>query len=533
MAVNRFPTEAVRRSLDDLPETLAATTDQPDPRELFVVPGHERALDPDSTLVVGERGTGKSFWSAALNGDLPRRLIAVQLPRLRLDKLDTSWGFSVSTRNRDHPSRRVLQRLQTDFEAEDIWRTVILHQLADRYSDGLPADTWEARVRYVAADPEREERLRDRISGHLREKRRRHLIIFDALDRTGSDWKAIRGLVRGLLQVCLDLLGLAGIQAKLFMRPDMWEDKRIWQFPDASKLHHGRVNLKWRRADLYGLLFHWLSNHADGGEAFRDWLNREHRLAFEAIPVAGTSVYPIPVKLRQDEALQQKVFRGMAPPYMGTNPRRGRTYSWLPNHLADAKGQVSPRSFLIAIREAQRCTRSQGHKEVLHWEGIKKGVQNASKVRVTELAEDYPWIGEMLAPLEGLTVPCRDEDIEDRWTQAGVVESINREQAAALEKGRTQSDSDKGVNRSFLPPHALDALGSESPERGLIRELERIGVIRHIDDIRVPARYGTARYGDRYAVIRRVDVDGEQIDIPDLFRVAAAIGRRGGVRPIR
>ncbi len=254
-------------------------------------------------------------------------------------------------------------------------------------------------MRYVVADPEREEMLLDHISEHLREKMCRHLIIFDALDRTGSDWNAIRGLVRGLLQVCLDLQGLPGIQAKLFMRQDMWEDKTIWQFPDASKLHHGRVDLEWRRADLYGLLFHWLSNHVTGGEPFRHWLDQKHRLKFEPVePVEPVSaikncVYPILERLRQDEAVQQAVLHDMATPYMGTNPRRGRTHTWLPNHLADAKGQVSPRSLLIAVREAQRNTKSRGYDEVLHWDGIKQGVRDASRVRVKELGEDYPWGG--------------------------------------------------------------------------------------------------------------------------------------------
>lgn len=507
MTADQFPAVDVRKSLDDLPETMAATIDQPDPRELFVVLGHERALDPASTVVVGDRGTGKSFWSAALNGTLTRHLIAAQLPRLRLDSIDTSWGFSVSTRNKDHPSRRVLQRLQADFGAEDIWRAVILHQLAARYDEPVRADTWTERVRYVVEDPEREEILQNRISERLQVEGRRHLIVFDALDRTGSDWKAIRRLARGLLQVCLDLKGLAGIQTKLFMRPDMWEDKTIWQFPDSSKLHHGRVNLEWRRADLYGLLWHWMSNHADGGEPFRDWLRWKHQLRFEAAQAEETLVFPIPSALRQDERLQQAVLHDMATPYMGTNRRRGKTYTWLPNHLADAKGQVSPRSFLIAIREAQRNTRSRGHREVLHWEGIKTGVQDASRVRVQELGEDYPWIQAVLEPLKGQTVPCRDEDIERRWTQAGVVESINRDQAAALEREQAQTDGDGEDDRFFLPPHALDSPGSDSPEHGLMQELQRIGIIRRVDE--------------------------ERVDIPDLFRVAAAIGRRGGVRPIR
>ena len=76
---------AIKRPLDGLPETMAATTEQPDPKALYVVQGHERALDPDTTVVVGDRGTGKSFWSAALNGPTTRHLIASQLPRLRLE----------------------------------------------------------------------------------------------------------------------------------------------------------------------------------------------------------------------------------------------------------------------------------------------------------------------------------------------------------------------------------------------------------------------------------------------------------------
>ncbi|TVQ87431.1 MAG: hypothetical protein EA400_11310 [Chromatiaceae bacterium] len=509
---------------------MAVGTDAPNPNELYVVLGHERALDPDSTLVVGDRGTGKSFWSAALNSPVSRALIHAQLPKLHLDRLETSWGFSVSTRNQDHPSRRVLQRLQAKFAAEDIWRAVLLRQLARRYAEALASEPWEDAVGlvaadpgvggipdspdcrwedvvgFVAADPEQEERLLNRISSRLAASGKRHLVVFDALDRTGSDWKTIRDLVRGLLQVCLDLKGQPGIRAKVFLRPDMWEDRAIWQFPDSSKLHHGRVPLEWRRTDLYGLLWHWLCNHGDGAQTYREWLHARHRLSFQATHADGARVYPIPARLRQDEDLQQEVLHDIATRYMGTNRRRGRTYTWLPNHLADAKGQVSPRSFLIAVRDAQRESRARGHKEVLHWEGIKRGVQSASSVRVQELREDYPWIRTVLDPLHGQTVPCAAEAIEQRWQQAGTVEAIERDRAATLAPGPAGSD-ETDDERFYLPPHALASASAEAPERALLQELQRIGVIRRSDD--------------------------ERVDIPDLFRVAAAIGRRGGVRPIR
>lgn len=506
MPLDQYPVDAVRRSLDALPETIAATTEQPDPRAMFVVLGHERALDPESTIVVGDRGTGKSFWSAALNSPVTRGLIHGQLPRLRLDRVEASWGFSVSTRNQDHPSRRVLQRLKSEgYAAEEIWRAVVLHQLMARYLDAMPGDDWLARVRYVADDPEREERFLTQISDRLRSQNKRHLIVFDALDRTGVDWKVIREFVGGLLQVCLDLSSQPNIKAKIFLRPDMWEDRTIWRFPDSSKLHHSRVPLEWRRVDLYGLLWHWLCNHGTDARTFRDWLQQRHGLQFEAIAAGEVEVYPIPQRLRQDEMLQQLVLHDMATQYMGTNRRRGKTYTWLPSHLADAKGQVSPRSFLIAIREAQRETLSRGHKEVLHWEGIKRGVQDASRVRVQELGEDYPWIQTVLEPLRGQTVPCRDEEIERRWKDSRVIETIEKQ--ALLEGAPAGPDSEEEDERFYLPPHALSASGSARPEAAMIQELQRIGVIR------------------------RVDCD--RVDIPDLFRVAASIGRRGGVRPIQ
>lgn len=263
----------------------------------------------------------------------------------------------------------------------------------------------------------------------MAESGKRHLVVFDALDRTGPDWKSIRELTKGLLRVCLPTLA------------------------------------------------------------------------------GAAEVWPIPRALRQDEELQEAVLCDLATRYMGTNHRRGRTYTWLPSHLADARGQVSPRSFLLAIRDAQRETLERGHATVLHWDSIKRGVQGASAVRVQELGEDYPWVQKVLEPLQGLAVPCSDEDIEQRWRSAGTVRAIERGGANAPSRQRPGNVQDRDDERFYLPPHALDLAATDHPEQALTQELQRIGVIRRVDD--------------------------ERVDIPDLFRVAAKIGRRGGVRPIR
>lgn len=490
--------EAVREALESIPEEIAHHgTEPPEVGQMYVVPSHEKALNPETPLVVGDRGVGKSFWSAALNGDATRTAIAKQLSRLNLESVQVSLGFSSGEGKTDHPSRRVLSKLrELDFTAENIWRAVILEQLATRSGQPLPGKDWEGHVRFVTTNPESEERLLNDIDSKLFKENRQHLIVFDALDRLGDNWQSIRELLKGLLRVCLDMRSYRAIRTKLFMRPDMFEDPLIWSFPDASKLHHGLVTLAWRRVDLYGLLWHWLANNQASGGAFRGWTEREYRLSFEQLEVKGQTVYAIPGMLRTNEDIQTSLLNAIASTYMGRNPRRGRTYTWLPTHLADAKGQVSPRSFLLAIKRAQAQSRERGAEEIIHYDGIKQGVQHASQIRRREMLEDYWWVEEVLKPLQGVVVPCTVDEMKDRWRNANVVE--------AVENPRDQGSDVK----AYLPPHALEDLASgEDPEDAIIEALVGIGVMNRLADGR--------------------------LNIPDLFRVAAGIGRKGGVKAIR
>jgi len=497
---------ALRPAFEAIPEEVAHHgTEPPPPEAVYVVPGHESALNPDTAVVVGDRGTGKSFWSAALNGEATRVVIGRQLKRLKLDRVKVSWGYSSATSNRHHPSRRGLKRLlEQGYQPEDIWRTVILHQLIEEtpHSEFLAADSWEARVAKVAADPEAEERLLAELDGALKARGERQLIVFDALDRLGDDWAQIRTLLRGLLRVGLDLRDYRAIRTKFFLRPDLWEDSRVWAFPDASKLTHGRVMLEWRRADLYGLLCHQLGNDPQAGPAFRAWLAEGFGEHFEALTIGSEPIHVVPEALRSSETLQAEVLRALASPFMGRNRRRGKTYTWLPTHLADAKGQISPRSFLVALKQAHTMTeRYHGDTPLLlHFEGIKHGVQEASRVRLRELKEDYPWVEQLLEPLRGMTVPAGADEVKARWQERGVI--------AAIRQAARESETDDDAARPYLPPHALESPNvGQSDEDALIEAAIDIGVMNRTADGR--------------------------LNIPDLFRVAAGIGRRGGVRAIR
>ncbi len=92
---------------------------------------------------------------------------------------------------------------------------------------------------------------------------------------------------------------------------------------------------------------------------------------------------------------------------LGLSPRTER------NHLADASGEVSPRSFLAAIGQAARVPAAGEH--ALHWNGIHEGVRRASEIRVDEIQEDLPWAHAAMVLLEDLSVPCPKEKVVDAW----------------------------------------------------------------------------------------------------------------------
>lgn len=195
----------------------------------------------------------------------------------------------------------------------------------------------------------------------------------------------------------------------------------------------------------------------------------------------------LPRGLKTDEQLQQSAIGALASPYMGSNVRQGWTYPWLPNHLADAFSETSPRSFLIALRTAAEKVKD-SVVNVLDHNAIRDSVAIASEVRVSQLQEDYPWIGEVLEPLADLEVPCQRSKFIERWRNAGTVSLIE-----ASTRGR----------RLLGPLELADS--PARPEEALLKALQNIGVVAQRED--------------------------GKINIPDLFRVAARLKRRGGPRP--
>lgn len=186
-----------------------------------------------------------------------------------------------------------------------------------------------------------------------------------------------------------------------------------------------------------------------------------------------------PVVLHNEE-VQRKVMHEMAGPRM-SGKGKGDTYTWIPNHLADANLRVSPQSFLAAIRFAAEDTdtRAPEYRYALHPESIRRGVRKASVIRSAELQDDYHRLESVLGAFQGLTVPFGRDDVRAKWREAHVLERL--------------SAADQ-VNAS--PPRFAQG------EEGLLFDLEELGIFQRMKD-------------------------GRRINIPDVYRVAFGLGRIG------
>ncbi|MEW6281748.1 MAG: hypothetical protein AB1758_24280 [Candidatus Eremiobacterota bacterium] len=415
-----------------------------------------------------------------------REHVARNYPRLGLERCSVSLGFG-GVEGSLAISPLLLDKLEDEgFRDESIWRGVVLgavgpqaalHDLPVRWTgpDGL--------ISWVAADPERTLNSLRAADNQLSRQGRKQVIVFDALDRAGSRWPSIQRRTQSLLRLALSLRAYRSIKAKIFLRTDQAQDRSVTAFPDASKLITSAVELDWGIHDLYGLLFHRLANDDAAGHAFSELLQDL------GVPMLVGMAHPIELTqdLKESEESQERVFVALAGRYTGSDKRKGRTYKWLHNHLADARGQVSPRSFLEAVRAA--ADSGPPGDTPLTPKGLQKGLQAASRVRVEQLKEEYGWIESVLAPLADQSVPCPDQALYSRWSEATTLESIDR-----------GAESDH-----YLVPIEFESEGARHDS--LLRALMRIGITERRPDGR--------------------------INVPDIYRVAAKLLKRGGVPPER
>lgn len=529
----RMRTADLRDLIRDALPVESAEYGSPPPKHQFFVPKtHARALHINIPVVLGDRGMGKSYWWAALRSREHRGLLARAAPDVRIREETLVFpGFGKTPDLTQYPSKDVFARLlDGGAKSRLVWKAVVTwsagrfaaehgfgrgarngvgqgggtargggigSEWGSGFGDGrqvplvdlvLPAiDSWEERVAWTVANPNGADRLLQQFDATLHAIERDSIWLFDALDDAADDAAAFYSLVEGLCQLALELRSFRHLRAKVFLRTDQFEDRRVGRFPDASKLRASTASLRWLPTELYGLLWHLLANYPERGVAYRQDLYTtlyEKRVKArglsraeenEILLLSQAGDWTPPQEAQLEPAIQERLFHRITGPFMGASARKGFPYRWLPTHLADAHGDISPRSFLSALTAARDHTADHHaeHEYAIHFRSLHVGVHEASRIRVAEIAE-HPWVEPLMVALAGhVAVPFEFAEAEARWLETDAL-----------------SDAD-------VVAAEVDSADSAR------KRLAKLGIWREMK---------TGR-----------------IDVPDIFRLGFRLARRGGV----
>jgi hypothetical protein len=457
-----------------LPKEISVSGKALEPKELYIPVAHKKALELYSNIIVGDRGVGKSTWTLALADSNSRTLIDANIKEL--ENAAVHIGFAEAVNTAAYPDKTIMKELlRKKINPKEIWKAVVIRWLSQKIGEEIPMDSWLASIKWVGNNAEPCAKILEKANNEFKSKKINGLILFDALDRLSDNWDEMDNIARELLRLISELKAFTNIHTKVFLRKDQLS-RTITNFPDASKLLNTRIELDWEIFDLHGLLWQQLCNAPkEGGNILRKY--------YEDVvgnpPVKRGDYWVITDDIKRNETKQRALFEKLAGPWMGKDKRKGIPYVWSVGHLADGNKHTSPRSFLAAIRTAAEDSMDRKGDYPLHYESIKRGVRNASNIRVAEIAEDYPWINDLCTPLAGKNVPIPFHEIEKIWKTDGL----------------NLKDSEK------LPPQDM-----EKGWIGYRNELVKLGIFTEMSDNR--------------------------INMPDLFRVGFGLGRKGGVPPV-
>ncbi len=480
-------------------ESLRGDTEPQDWSDVFVPEGHYKALHPQTMLVEGMRGAGKSFWTKVLSDSLLRENLASSTTELwlqsELKKLTDCkailWDGTQTSSTLRLPEAVTVKQWLTDldFEPKIFWALVVLLQFPIDPGLGLPEadeyDPWTNRMVWAQKNPTRISNALHLLDKGLIAKKEMTLIAIDGLDRVSSRFADTQKLMRGLFQLLLDFRYAKGLRFKVFVREDILTHAAA-TVSDASKLMNEKVSLDWSQQDLFGLAYHFL---AQKSAIFRERHGAVTGISWRQIHSRWENTILL------DESMQERFWVWLASRYMGNAPTKGHTYTWIGKHLADGKGRISPRIFLTAIKGAfvESVNTHSTHSHILHHEAIREGVRIASANRVSELDNEYKWVRNAIEAIKtaGKTVPMDWSTLRPLWGagRPGVISQIEAKHSE--ENALIPWDEKAGIDEKII---------------ALRDTMENIGVLQ------IRQRSGEDR-----------------VDLPDIYRLAYKIGRAGGI----
>ncbi len=399
-------------------------------KNFLPVPDYRRALEPDTLLILGGRGVGKTELFRLLAMPAGRENLVQNLGIRALPSLDkTIWIASFGrTRQQEKtfPAPEIVEEQMQNASNID-WRAfwiglvlgVMLRQegssLKMQWALEIPESTRMALTNISKLNgwfPLVRQQLQqmndalDQLDEKLLQADEWLFVTYDELDRLVPNHAELVAPIRELLAFWLDRWRRwERIRPKIFLRPDLFQQDFLG-FPDASKLRSHQIRLEWQYSWLYQLLVKRLAN---SGQDMTEYLRIVPNIIRESHPHLGH----IPTS---DESILEELIEKIAGKFMGANARKGFTYRWIPNHLQDAGGHIAPRSFLklFSLAAERRLEKlidpSLTETMLLHPSDLQQALMDTSEDRIRELAhEEYPWLEALKTSLHGLQLPMDQE----------------------------------------------------------------------------------------------------------------------------
>lgn len=453
-----------------------------DPDKVFLpLPEHRRVLDDRVVLVLGERGVGKSALFHLLQRPEGAGLLGHE-EKTRATR--RSWIVGFSETKGEHASPLTLEEIArgpgpVEDKIRRFWLGHLIGRIATMASDNTPEPPpFFKRWKESPTTPEywlsAIEDLAplvlwlDRLEEALAAQERTLVVTYDHLDKIGVRSRDLSlRVLPPLLTLWLSLSSrYRHLRTKIFLRWDLF-DEAVANTEGVSKLLNRAEELKWSVSALYRLLIRHLVAH----DRLRKWLmGRKWKLQLTQHPLLG---WMPPEDLPEEgSSSQARLMSYIVGERMGRNddPRAGYSWLWVPNHLKDKHGNISPRSMITLFKSAAghalNVAPLEQYTHLLAPEELKAGLHEASRARVDEMREEYPVIMR-LKLLKDISLPASLSDVTDALSRA--------------------------------PEEDEDGFGMAG-ER-ILDELSRLGVI-----FRLPK---------------------DRIDIPDIYRLHFAIDRKG------
>ncbi len=394
-------------------------------RTLYPIPEHLRAIEPEVVLVIGDRGAGKSHLKDVLKDGHLRQLLARYVPRSRMASEAVEW-VEAWPLGKDGPESGTWREFAVHHsdrpdDMSDLWLAFLVRRLATHLtSEPLIAqlgairstrpeeilDAFRAgRADFIHAI--------DTLDNRLETEGRWLITSYDELDTVSLDWASLGAVVSGLVNLWVTFARRwQRVRPKIFMRTDFYRHNRGVAGADVAKLAANRVELNWSNRNLYGVLIKHIVN--------RDDTLRQHfagKVALANDPDLGF----LPA-LTKDEDARPFVDR-LAHEYMGPNPKKGVTFTWMLDKLRDSNDRVVPRSLIQLIEKAaERAiadTRATGSRLLEHV-ALRRALDIVSTDFVDGAARhEFPWIPSLKQRLSS--------DPQVPWTEREVSRMLGRD----------------------------------------------------------------------------------------------------------